>query len=139
MIDPPKGGYFYVPPIANRPASGLGRSSLTPPRSQQHPLGPRTLASSSGGAPFKRLREAEWKAKREKGLCFRCDEKYTIIHRCKNLELQVLMVHDEEMGGWGLDDERIPNEKGEIEPGGEVVELSMNSMVGLTTPQTMKL
>lgn len=31
---------------------------------------------------FKRLSEAEFQAKKEKGLCFKCDEKYSIGHRC---------------------------------------------------------
>lgn len=47
--------------------------------------------------PWKRLSEAEWKSKRDKGLCFRCDEKYTIGHKCKNKELQVMMIYDEEV------------------------------------------
>ena len=134
-----KGSYHYTPPTATRSTSMPGRIQLTPPRPSQHLFGPRTAVPSSGSAPVKRLSEAEWKAKREKGLCFRCDEKYTIGHRCKNRELQVLMVHDEEMEDEGWDDERIPKEEGGYEPGEEVVELSMNSVVGLTAPQTMKL
>ena len=139
VIGPSKGGYHYTPSTVTQSASMPSRILLTTLRSQQHLSGPRTPASSSGSAPFKRLSETEWKAKREKGLCFCCDEKYTISHRCKNRELQVLMVHNEEMEDEGIDDERIPKDEGEYEPGGEVVELSMNSVVGLTTPQTTKL
>ncbi|KAL2455358.1 RNA-directed DNA polymerase [Abeliophyllum distichum] len=86
--------------------------------------------------PFRRLSEAELQAKKEKGLCFKCDEKYTIGHRCKNKELQVLLVQEE--------GESYPNEEeiGEDYLGptletaevGEVVELSLNSVVGLTPP-----
>ncbi|KAH9649038.1 hypothetical protein KPL70_025831 [Citrus sinensis] len=35
-----------------------------------------------------RLIEAEIKAKRAKGLCYRCDDKFSPGHRCKNKELQ---------------------------------------------------
>ena len=54
---------------------------------------------------WKRLSEAEWKAKREKGLCFRCDEKYTVGHRCKNRELQVMMIYDDEVVEAELEEE----------------------------------
>ncbi|XP_074324569.1 uncharacterized protein LOC141661456 [Apium graveolens] len=46
---------------------------------------------------FRRLSEAEMQEKREKGLCFRCDEKYGPGHRCKNKELQVLWMHGDEL------------------------------------------
>ena len=32
-----------------------------------------------------------------KGLCFRCDEKYMIGHKCKNKQLQVMMIYDKEV------------------------------------------
>ena len=47
--------------------------------------------------PWKRLSEVEWKSKRDKDLCFRCDEKYMIGHKCKNKKLQVMMIYDEEV------------------------------------------
>lgn len=37
--------------------------------------------------PFKKLSEAELKSKKERGLCFPCNEKYSIGHKCKNKEL----------------------------------------------------
>lgn len=45
---------------------------------------------------FHRLIEAEIKAKRAKGLCYRCDDKFSPGHRCKNKELQVLILQDDE-------------------------------------------
>lgn len=91
-------------------------------------------ASSS---PFYRLTDAELQTKRDKGLCYRCDGKYSVGHRFLNRELQVLVVRGEEVDG---------EKSGE--PGGEtwedtlaeeLVELSLNSVVGLTAPRTMKL
>ena len=35
---------------------------------------------------MKRLSDAEFQARKEKGLCFRCNEKYSHDHRCKNRE-----------------------------------------------------
>ncbi|XP_022844824.1 uncharacterized protein LOC111367934 [Olea europaea var. sylvestris] len=42
---------------------------------------------SNAIAGFKWLSQVEIQAKKEKELCFRCDEKYTIGHRCRNKEL----------------------------------------------------
>ncbi|KAL4012849.1 hypothetical protein IC575_024994 [Cucumis melo] len=38
----------------------------------------------------KRLPDAEFQARKEKGLCFRCNEKYSADHRCKMKELREL-------------------------------------------------
>lgn len=97
------------------------------------------VAGSGNNVPFKGLSEAEWKSKREKGLCFRCDEKYSIGHRCKNRELQVMMIYDEEMEEEVVEAETGEGREEEAGQGSEVIELSMNSVVGLTAPQTMKL
>ena len=45
--------------------------------------------------PIKRLMESELQARKEKGLCFKCDEKFSRGHRCKK-ELRVLLVHEDE-------------------------------------------
>lgn len=40
--------------------------------------------TSRAGSSVKRLTDAEIAKKRELGLCYRCDEKYSPSHRCKN-------------------------------------------------------
>jgi len=50
-----------------------------------------------------------------------------------------MMIYDEELGETGVEEETLETEEREVAHGGEVIELSMNSVVGLTTPQTMKL
>lgn len=75
-------------------------------------------------------------AKKDKGLCFRCDDKYTIGHRCRNKELHVLLVADDIEGGDG--EEEMKEEKVRRTEF-EEVELSMNSVVSLTSPKTMKM
>lgn len=89
--------------------------------------------TSSGAAPFRRLTDAELQAKREKGLCYHCDGKYSFGYRCSNRELQVLIVREEEDSAGEKDD------CAELEAEEEVVELSLNSVVGFTSPKTMKL
>ena len=49
------------------------------------------------------------------------------------------MIYDEEIGKSVVEEEAVQGGDEELGYGGEVIKLSMNSVVGLTTPQTMKL
>lgn len=101
------------------------------------------MANSSGlsnksTTEVKRLTEKELQEKRSKGLCFRCDDKWSIGHRCKKRELSVLLMDDED----GADDQSSepPSPTEEIPPEVKVhSEVSLNSVIGLTNPKTMKL
>lgn len=44
--------------------------------------------------PFKRLTDAKIQSKQENGLCYHCDEKFIVDHRCKNKELQVMVIRE---------------------------------------------
>lgn len=79
----------------------------------------------------KRLTEKELQEKKEKGLCFRCDGKWGIGHRCPRKELSVLLVEEEDEPP--LEEEFAEEE--ELVP----TEVSLCSVVGLTNPKTMKL
>lgn len=90
-------------------------------------------------APIWRLTDEEYKLKREKSLCFKCDEKFTFGHRCPRRELRVLAVYA---------DKELEIESAEIEE--EIVELMMMEMVdyvelswkfvhGLSSPKIMKV
>lgn len=78
----------------------------------------------------------ELQHKRERGLCFRCDEKWAIGHRCKQKELSVLLTQEEE-------DELEAGEEGLTVVTGEeqtlTPEVSLNSVVGLSSPKTLRL
>ncbi|RVW31649.1 hypothetical protein CK203_092754 [Vitis vinifera] len=87
--------------------------------------------------PIKRLMESELRARREKGLCFKCDEKFSPGHCCKK-ELRVLLVHEDEEEEDIQFDNRATEEPSLIELK-DAVELSPNSVVGLTTPGIMKI
>ena len=86
-------------------------------------------------APYRRLTEDELQDKREKGICYRCDERFFVGHRCKNRQFQVLLVEDNK------DDrtlEEVELESNQPSPN-EEAELSLNYVVGISTPRTMKL
>lgn len=77
-------------------------------------------------------------------MCFRCDERYSTKHRCKvrdQRELKILVVHanDEEMEVFEDEDkimELMELQQVKVEL---VVELSLNSVVGLTNLGVIKL
>ena len=42
------------------------------------------------------MTDNEVRIKKEKGLCFRCDEKFSLGHRCKRRELNIIVVQEGE-------------------------------------------
>ena len=90
--------------------------------------------------PFKRLTDREMQEKRERGLCFRCDERFSPSHRCKQKTLQVLWVTDDEEED-GIDPP-LPNEAAggvELADGPTTAVLCISSMVGFCPPHSMKV
>ena len=87
--------------------------------------------------PIKKLTDAKLQAKIAKGLGFRCDAKYSSGHRCQNKKLQVLLVQEESLRAKlaKLQGIETPLED-EVE---EIAELSVNSIVELSAPRTMKI
>lgn len=51
-----------------------------------------TSGSSSTGTFVKKLSNQEYKERREKGLCFHCEEKFIPRHKCKNKKLMQLQI-----------------------------------------------
>lgn len=47
-------------------------------------------------APVKRLSAAEMQLRREKGLCYTCDEKFSLTHKCPNKHFYVLQIDETE-------------------------------------------
>ncbi|KAJ9558601.1 hypothetical protein OSB04_013215 [Centaurea solstitialis] len=77
----------------------------------------------------------EFADKKAKGLCFRCDGKFTPGHKCPEKSLQVLVVFDGEPEGEEEEPEMETDEPVQL----EMVEVSANSVYGFTDPHTMKL
>ncbi|GJZ61061.1 hypothetical protein Tco_0617198 [Tanacetum coccineum] len=50
--------------------------------------------TTSKGDNFRRMTESEIQDRKVKGLCFRCEEKYTPCHRCASHTLQVMLVDE---------------------------------------------
>ncbi|RVW45033.1 Retrovirus-related Pol polyprotein from transposon 297 [Vitis vinifera] len=59
-----------------------------------------TLSKKTSGTksevPFRKLSKAKLQAKREKGLCYCCDDRFSSGHHCRLKELQVMVYQGEE-------------------------------------------
>ncbi|XP_010555029.1 PREDICTED: uncharacterized protein LOC104824625 [Tarenaya hassleriana] len=96
------------------------------------------LPHSEKGSSSRRLTEAEIDENRRRGLCFRCDEKSYVEHRCKNKGLRVILV--EEVGELLLEEDELHCQP--LVPPLEMhdrADSSINSAIGLTSPKTFKM
>ena len=94
--------------------------------------------------PIKRLSDAEFRSRLDKGLCFKCNEKYTPGHRCRVKEKRELML-------FIMNEEESKEEEGKMEEEpGETVELNhldfaegeeieLKTIHGMASKGTMKL
>ncbi|KAA0046241.1 Ty3/gypsy retrotransposon protein [Cucumis melo var. makuwa] len=110
-----------------------------------------TLRSSNNAEVRKdtnsrRLPDAEFQARKEKGLCFRCNENYSADHKCKMKELRELkmFVVIKEGEEYEIIEENAAEEKTlavlQVEEEHKAfAELSLNSVVGLNDPGTLKV
>ena len=92
----------------------------------------RNLAS---GDRIRRLIDKELWEKRAKGLCFHCDDKWSVNHICSKKELSVLISYEEDDGDAG--DGMFAEEPGEEEEKDSII--SLNFVVEITNPKTMKM
>ncbi|KAL0540117.1 hypothetical protein IC582_024347 [Cucumis melo] len=97
-------------------------------------------------ANSRRLPDAEFQARKEKGLCFRCNEKYSADHKCKMKELRELkmFVVIKEGEEYEIIEENTAEEKTlailQVEEEQKAfAELSLNSVIRLNDPGTMKV
>ncbi|KAL0560774.1 hypothetical protein IC582_001187 [Cucumis melo] len=110
-----------------------------------------TLKSPNSGetrkeGTSKRLPDAEFQLRREKGLCFKCNEKYSADHKCKmreQRELRMFVVKDNNEELEIVEETETDTAElrtVEVRPQATAcVELSINSVVGLNDPGTMKV
>ncbi|KAL4568635.1 hypothetical protein LXL04_024250 [Taraxacum kok-saghyz] len=85
------------------------------------------------------LTESQITDKRNRGLCYKCDEKWHKGHRCRT-QINVILVdeEDEEEESPDLEENESPANPDTPEVA-NLVEVSLNSVAGLTAPKTMKL
>lgn len=96
---------------------------------------PNTAPAPTIKPPWRHWTNSELQARRDKGLCYRCDEPFNKGHCCKNKELRLYVVADE-LKDTEMEDVEMEDRMLEVSP---IVELSLNLVVGLTTLGTFKL
>ncbi|KAL4592534.1 hypothetical protein LXL04_005533 [Taraxacum kok-saghyz] len=79
----------------------------------------------------RRLSEKELQEKKNKGLCFKCDEKWQVGHQCKKKELSIILAIDE--------DDEIEEEPAIHFDDDFQTEVCLNSVLGITKPKTLTL
>ncbi|KAH7570748.1 hypothetical protein JRO89_XS05G0175800 [Xanthoceras sorbifolium] len=118
---------------------------LTFTRSLSTLLGPSQLALTSrahtsstpflldpvppGLPPYRRLSAVEQAERRTNGLCFNCDEQFTLGHSCKTPQLLLLEAN-------AVKNAELENESEDASP---IVEISLKALTGLSPQNTMRL
>ncbi|KAK6164307.1 hypothetical protein DH2020_001171 [Rehmannia glutinosa] len=101
-----------------------------PPPKPQYP--------SSSKPPLKLLSSSEMAARREKGLCYNCDEAFVFGHRCKNRVTYMIMTEDEELS-YMQDHKALEQEVEQPNLPMEEVQMSLNAITGEDGITTMRL
>lgn len=80
------------------------------------------------------------KERREKGLCYNCEEKFSPGHRCKTQKLYLLDGTQTEEEDGTEQEEAIEARQGEVSMSETVdfPEISLHVISGMVTPQTMR-
>ena len=81
--------------------------------------------------PIKTISYEAMKERRDKGLCYYCDEKFWPRHHCKTQTLYMLV------GQTSLEDDNMDYSDDQPSSNNNVPEISMLAMTGAPTPQTM--
>ena len=99
-----------------------------------------TALSHPSPPSVRRLTNREMQIRRERGLCFPCDERFSSGHCYKQKTLQVLWVMDKEEEGTNVLQslERIQSEE-ETTYGPKIAALCVSSLVAFCSPQSMKV
>ncbi|XP_077246164.1 uncharacterized protein LOC143886068 [Tasmannia lanceolata] len=82
----------------------------------------------------KKLTQAEMKERRDRGLCYNCDERYTPGHRCKRQQIFMLDLEQD-----GSDGEELVEPEQQISGESEEPQISVHALSGSTSHQTMRI
>ena len=94
---------------------------------------------------MRRLSEKELQQKREQGLCFRCDEKWSANHRCQRRGLSVLLTEEEEeedameYGEFAVAEVSSDKIHTTLPNQCSTLKVSLSSVMGITRPKSMRL
>ena len=103
----------------------------TPPTRPMHP--------NQKNPNIKRISAVEIQLRRDKGLCYWCDEKFSTAHKCPNKQIMMLLFDDTE-NSEDSESGVVPPDKGEASVESEHTEhhLSLNALNGSTSVGTLR-
>ena len=108
------------------------------------PLRPSSDVRGGTRPPVRTLTPAQVEERKAKGLCFRCDERFTPGHRCSKPIGSVMLIdgleEDDEVAGDGEYAEEVHGE--DMEEGAEEdiqAEISMHAYSGTSAPRTLRV
>ncbi|KAK6136529.1 hypothetical protein DH2020_029725 [Rehmannia glutinosa] len=88
--------------------------------------------------PIKMLTVSEMAARREKGLCYNCDEQFTFGHRCKQMITYMIMTEEEELS-YSCPSPEDQQELNELIQQMEEIQMTLNAISGEDGITTMRL
>nr|KYP34631.1 hypothetical protein KK1_044394 [Cajanus cajan] len=90
--------YQYLPSMSHKSQTQTQTTTSLPKTNTLPPLLPtptiKPFSQNTKSATIKRMTSAEMQIRREKGLCFTCDEKFTPAHRCPNKHMMLLQIDE---------------------------------------------
>ncbi|KAF5463169.1 hypothetical protein F2P56_019105 [Juglans regia] len=128
---PPAPPVFRLPAPTTRPENRIPQAPYNPNRKPMMPI--------------KRITPIQMQERREKGLCYYCDEKFHIGHKCnkpklfllEGIELSEKEEIEVEEGNLAIMEPK-EMEEGNMEMG-ELVGISLHAMAGSLSPKTMRV
>nr|GMC64213.1 Transposon Ty3-G Gag-Pol polyprotein [Ipomoea batatas] len=125
-----------IPPAnTTRSAQVITQSSVQDKRETTTLALPPSTQSTSN-LPIKRLTPAEMREKREKGICYNCDQRWSNNHRCRTRFLMLMGTGDDDIEDPLLQEDTIVHGQDDI-ISGDIS--SLNSLAGPGNPRSLKL
>ncbi|XP_061337713.1 uncharacterized protein LOC133284661 [Gastrolobium bilobum] len=131
-----------IRPWTAKPPFSTSHNSQFPSSSHTKPFQPLALPNPNSTKPIpvipiRRLSQAEMQVKRDKGLCFNCDEKFVYGHKCKARASLLYLegLEEDEPPDTG---DPIPETNAHIEEIEEIPEISFNALFGTYSSKSFR-
>lgn len=129
---------------ASRPVFLPSRQPLPrpPPAPTLPPAATHRASHAPSSLPIKRLTSTEMAARRERGLCFNCDAKFTPGHRCQTPQFLCLLTDQETDDDTTILEPPSSNHDNPMldePPDGDTPCISFHALNGFSGPSTLKL
>ncbi|XP_061359120.1 uncharacterized protein LOC133303256 [Gastrolobium bilobum] len=132
-----------IRPWMAKPPFSPSYNSQFPSSSHTKPFQPLALPNPNSTKPIpaitiRRLSQAEMQVKRDKGLCFNCDEKFVYAHKCKARASLLYLegLEEDEPPDTG---DPVPETNAHIEEIEEIPEISFNALFGTYSSKSFRL